>query len=73
MKMFTLKEVAEILGVSDHTVRELINSNRLMCYRLNARTFRVAASAIETLLENSKSTQDNELAKLILAEASNAN
>ena len=70
-KMLSQKEVADILGISVHSVTTLINANKLLCYRLNARTYRIPASAVEAFLATCKSNQDTELAKAILLEETN--
>lgn len=68
VKMLTQKEVADILGVSVHSVTELINANKLVCYRINQRTFRIPSSSVQAFLDGCKSTQDIELSKELLSE-----
>ncbi|HUP82225.1 MAG TPA: helix-turn-helix domain-containing protein [Pirellula sp.] len=70
-QMLTQKEVADILGISVHSVTALIDSGKLLCYRINSRTFRIPASAVQAFLEGCQSTQDVELSKAILAEQTN--
>lgn len=68
MKLLSVKEVADILSVRAWAVRGLVNSGKLTCYRLNARTFKIPAESVQTFLESCKMTPDTELAKEILAE-----
>ena len=72
MKMFTIKETSEILGITEHVTRGLVNSGRLVCYRYNQRLYRVPKAEIEAFLARCKTSQDTELAKLILEEEATA-
>lgn len=65
--MLTIQQVGDILSVSHDVVLRAIHEQRLVCYRLNARVFRVKASDLEAFMRSCL-TKDADLASELLEE-----
>jgi len=50
-KLLSLTEVAEILGVSERTVRRYVAAGDLDCRRIGRRTLRVPVESVSALIE----------------------
>ena len=48
--LLTIKEAAQLLGCSVHTIRNYIKDNRLPCYRLGSRMIRLHPSDLKEFL-----------------------
>ena len=51
---FTVREAAEVLGISEHLVRELINSGELTAYRYGPRKTIVFREDLEAFRQSRK-------------------
>ena len=49
--MLSVKEVAQILGVSNQTVRNYINSGKLEAVRINQRVIRISKEKLNEFIE----------------------
>ena len=60
-ELFSVKEAAEFLGVSESTIRRYISDGRLLAYRLgNGRLIRIKRQDLEKLLSPINSCNDEE-------------
>ena len=57
LKIYTLKNVAEILGVSERTVHRYIKEGRLEAMKMGQ--WRISQKAISDFLERGKTLRDN--------------
>ena len=61
-ELFSVKEAAEFLGVSESTIRRYISDGRLLAYRLgNERLIRIKRQDLEKLLSPINSGNDEEM------------
>jgi len=51
MKLYTIKEVAEILKVKEDTVREWMSAKQISFYKLSGRCVRISDRQIENFLQ----------------------
>jgi len=55
MDLLTIKEVANILGVTTHTIKNYIKEGKLECYKMSKKTFRISSKQLAEFLNKTKS------------------